>query len=77
VVFSVNTIQNKTSRQGTLFMNKGMKLFLTLCVFASVAVLVYFAGESALSDSPILALVPVGVVLFCIVLYIRFSDKKD
>jgi hypothetical protein len=58
-------------------MNKPLKIIATLCVFAVVAGLVYVAGESALSGSPLLALVPVGVVLFAIVAYIRFTDKQD
>ena len=58
-------------------MNKPMKLFTTLGLFAGIALIVYIAGQLALSDSPLGALVPVGVLLLVIVLYIRVNDKKD
>ena len=58
-------------------MNKPMKLFTTLGLFAGIALIVYIAGQLALSDSPLGALVPVGILLLVIVLYIRANDKKD
>lgn len=58
-------------------MNKTIKLIATLCAFAAIAFVVYLAGDLAMSDSPILALVPVGVLLFSIILYIRLKDKED
>lgn len=58
-------------------MNKPLKLLATLGAFAAVTALVYVAGEMALSDSPLLALVPVGVVLSIIIVFIRLNDKED
>ncbi|WP_297823787.1 hypothetical protein [uncultured Paraglaciecola sp.] len=58
-------------------MNKPTKLFTTLCLFAGIALIVYIAGQLALSDSPLGALVPVGILLLVVVIYIRVSDKKD
>ena len=58
-------------------MNKPMKVFTTLGLFAGIALIVYIAGQLALSDSPLGALVPVGILLLVIVLYIRVNDKKD
>ena len=58
-------------------MNKPMKLFTTLGLFAGIALIVYIAGQLSLSDSPLGALVPVGILLLVIVLYIRVNDKKD
>ncbi|MFT6269838.1 MAG: hypothetical protein ACJAVV_002665 [Alphaproteobacteria bacterium] len=58
-------------------MNKTIKLIATLCAFVAIAFVVYLAGDLAMSDSPILALVPVGVLLFSIILYIRLKDKED
>ncbi|MFQ3236110.1 MAG: 1,4-dihydroxy-2-naphthoate octaprenyltransferase [Paraglaciecola sp.] len=57
-------------------MNKSIKLLTTLGLFAGIALIVYIAGELALSNSPLGALVPVGVLLLIIVLYIRLNDKK-
>jgi hypothetical protein len=58
-------------------MNKPLKLLVTLGAFAGVAGLVYVAGEIALSDSPLLALAPVALVLSIIIVFIRMNDKKD
>ncbi|MFQ3220620.1 MAG: 1,4-dihydroxy-2-naphthoate octaprenyltransferase [Paraglaciecola sp.] len=58
-------------------MNKAMKVLTTLGLFAGVALIVYIAGELALSNSPLGALVPVGVLLLIIIVYIRLNDKKD
>jgi hypothetical protein len=58
-------------------MNKLIKLIATLGAFAVLALFVYISGELAMSNSPILALAPVAVVLFVIVLFIRRSDKPD
>ena len=54
-----------------------MKIFTTLGMFAGIALIVYVAGQLALSDSPLAALVPVGLLLMIIILYIRINDKKD
>jgi hypothetical protein len=56
-------------------MNKLIKLLLTLALFAGVAFLVFVAGNFALAGSPLIALIPVSVVLFVIVMYIRYNDK--
>lgn len=58
-------------------MSKPIKLIATLALFAVIAVIVYVAGELALSNSPLGALVPVGVLLAIIVVYIRIKDKQD
>jgi 1,4-dihydroxy-2-naphthoate octaprenyltransferase len=58
-------------------MNKPMKLLTTLGLFAGIATVVYIAGELALSGSPLGALVPVGLLLFIVVLYIKLNEKKD
>ncbi|MFT4653886.1 MAG: hypothetical protein ACJA0G_000930 [Kangiellaceae bacterium] len=58
-------------------MNKFIKLIASLCAFVAIGYGVYQAGELAMSGSPILALIPVGVLLFGIVLYIRLKDKQD
>ena len=62
---------------GILSMNKPLKLLSTLGAFAVVAGLVYVAGEMALSDSPLLALAPVALVLSIIFVFIRMNDKQD
>jgi hypothetical protein len=58
-------------------MKKIIKIIATLGVFVGVAFLVYSAGEFALSGSPIVALLPVAVILGLIVLYVRLNDKRD
>ena len=58
-------------------MNKLPKFISTLGLFAGVALLVYLAGSISMSGSPLLALLPVSVVLIFIVFYIRYNDKKD
>ncbi|MFT4732194.1 MAG: hypothetical protein ACI89W_001217 [Gammaproteobacteria bacterium] len=58
-------------------MKKIIKLITMLGVFSGVAFLVYIAGEFALSGSPIVALLPVAVILGLIVLYVRLNDKQD
>jgi uncharacterized protein with PQ loop repeat len=58
-------------------MSKPIKLFTTLGLFAGIALIVYIAGELALSDYPLIALVPVGLLLLIIMLYIRVNDKKN
>nr|WP_297348371.1 hypothetical protein [uncultured Glaciecola sp.] len=58
-------------------MKKMIKLIATLGVFAGVAFLVYTAGQFALSGSPIVALLPVAIILVLIVLYVRLNDKQD
>ncbi|AGH44035.1 hypothetical protein C427_1926 [Paraglaciecola psychrophila 170] len=57
-------------------MNKSIKTFALVGLFATIAVIVYIAGKLALSDSPLGALVPVGLLLLIVVAYIRFNDKK-
>lgn len=57
-------------------MNRVIKLISALGLFAGIALLVYIAGNIALSGSPLVALVPVSVVLLIIVFYIRYNDKK-
>ena len=58
-------------------MSKPIKLIATLGLFAAIAFIVYVAGELALSDSPLGALVPVAILLAIIVVYIRLKDKQD
>ncbi len=58
-------------------MNKLIKFFLTLVLFSGVALLVFIAGNFALSGSPLIALIPVSIVLFIIVMYIQYNEKKD
>jgi hypothetical protein len=58
-------------------MSKPMKLFTTLGLFAGIALIVYIAGELALSDSPLIALAPVGLLLLIIMIYIWVNDKKN
>jgi len=57
-------------------MKKGIKLLLVVASFAAIALGVYIAGETALSSSPIMALIPVAVLLVIIVFYIRYQDKQ-
>lgn len=56
-------------------MNKYLTLIVVLGAFAIIALLVYVAGEMALSNSPLLALVPVAIVISVIVFYIKKSEK--
>lgn len=58
-------------------MNKPTKLIATLIAFAGIAFLVHVAGELALSDKPLIAMLPVAAVLLVVLLYIRFSNKKN
>jgi hypothetical protein len=58
-------------------MQKIIGLLVTLCAFAIIAFGVFKAGELAMSDQPILALIPVTALLFGIIFYIRMRDKKD
>ena len=58
-------------------MNKPIKLIAMLIAFAGIAFLVNVAGELALSDKPLIAMLPVGAVLLVILLYIRFSNEKS
>lgn len=58
-------------------MSRFITVGLILCAFVAIAFGVYAAGELAMSGKPILALIPVAIVLFSIVVYIRLRDKKD
>jgi len=58
-------------------MNKSIKFIVSLGGFALIALMVYVAGHFALSGSPILALLPVALVLGAIVFYIKWNDKED
>jgi hypothetical protein len=73
---NIKSIVNQFAH-GVLSMNKPLKLFVTLGAFAVVAGLVYVAGEMALSDSPLLALAPVTLVLLITIVFIRMNDKQD
>jgi hypothetical protein len=59
------------------FIKKLLNVTALFVALVSIALMVYIAGESALSSSPIVALLPVGLVLLCIVLYIRYHDKNN
>jgi NADH:ubiquinone oxidoreductase subunit 6 (subunit J) len=58
-------------------MKKNIKFIVSLGGFALIALLVYIAGHFALSGSPILALVPVALVLGAIVFYIKWNERED
>lgn len=58
-------------------MSKPIKLIATLALFAVIALVVYIAGELALSNSPLGALVPVGLLLAIIVVYIKIKEKQE
>jgi len=58
-------------------MNKIAKFFLTLVLFSGVASLVFLAGDFAMSGSPLIALIPVSVILFIVVMYIQYNDRKN
>lgn len=57
-------------------MHKIVVLLLTLCAFAAIAFGVFKAGELAMSGQPVLALIPVAILLFGIIFYIRMRDRK-
>lgn len=58
-------------------MNKYIEFIATLCVFAVTLFLVYIAGQTAMSDEPLLALVPVAASLIIVVIYIRINDRHN
>lgn len=64
-------------QSGARFMSKPIKLIATLALFAIIALIVYVAGELALSNSPLIALAPVAALLAIIVVYIKIKDKQD
>lgn len=53
-----------------------MKFLLIIASLIAIALVVYIAGETALSNSPMLALLPVATLLIVILLYIRYQDKQ-
>ena len=57
-------------------MKSSMKFLLVIASFITIALVVYIAGETALSNTPVLALLPVATLLIAILLYIRFQDKQ-
>lgn len=57
-------------------MNLFVKIISVVAIFAVIALLVYVAGEFALSGSPLLALLPVGFLLIAIVIYIRRKERQ-
>jgi hypothetical protein len=58
-------------------MSKLINVIAILCAFVAIAFGVFKAGELAMSGEPILALIPVGILLTSVVIYIRWRDKKD
>ena len=58
-------------------MNKPLKLVLTLAAFAAIASLVYLAGYLSLSTNPLIALLPVAIILVGIVFYIRINENDS
>jgi uncharacterized MAPEG superfamily protein len=56
-------------------MTRALRLVTLFCSFAAIALLVYIAGTLALSGSPILALLPVALLLLIIILYIRRQES--
>lgn len=57
-------------------MNIFVKIITVIGVLVLIALVVYAAGAFALSGSPLLALIPVGVLLTAIVLYIRAKERQ-
>lgn len=57
-------------------MNMFVKIITVIGVLGLIALVVYAAGEFALSGSPLLALIPVGALLTVIVLYIRAKERQ-
>jgi hypothetical protein len=57
-------------------MNKLVKFFVMLVLFSIVASLVFVAGDFAMSGSPLIALIPVSVILIAVVAYIQYNDKR-
>jgi hypothetical protein len=57
-------------------MNKLVKFFVMLVLFSIVASLVFVAGDFAMSGSPLIALIPVSVILIAVVTYIQYNDKR-
>lgn len=58
-------------------MNKPLKLVLTLAAFVAIASLVYLAGYLSLSTNPLIALLPVAIILVGIVFYIRINENDS
>lgn len=58
-------------------MNKPLKLVLTLAAFVAIASLVYLAGYLSLSTTPLIALLPVAIILVGIVFYIRINENDS
>jgi hypothetical protein len=58
-------------------MNKPLKLVLTLAAFVTIASLVYLAGYLSLSTNPLIALLPVAIILVGIVFYIRINENNS
>lgn len=58
-------------------MDKSIKLLAMLVAFTAISALVYVAGKTALSGSPLVALVPVTIILAAIILYIRLNDERE
>ena len=59
---------------------KKLKAVLILAItFISIAIVVYFAGQLALSNSPAYALIPAGFLLASILVYAKLSgsDTKN
>jgi len=54
-----------------------VKITSVIAILAMIALVVYAAGEFALSGSPLFALLPVGILLAAIVIYIRFKEKQN
>jgi hypothetical protein len=58
-------------------MNKPLKLVLTLAAFVTIASLVYLAGYLSLSTNPLIALLPVAIILVGIVFYIHINENNS
>lgn len=56
-------------------MNLLVKIITVAAILAVIALVVYAAGEFALSGSPLFALLPVGLLLIAIVVYIRVKER--
>jgi uncharacterized membrane protein len=58
-------------------MNMFVKIITVVGILAVIALVVYAAGEFALSGSPLLALLPVAALLTAIVVYIRRKESQN
>lgn len=79
ILFSRKTVNKKSTAkfEVEIYMKRIKQTLTLVAVLTALFFLVTAAGQSVVSGSTLIALIPVGIVLVAVMLYVRLSEKKD